>query len=707
MASEVRGAAMSVAFGGLAAASFASAGTVGTIVFGQKSPSTPLIALGCFLAFTGLLATYMTFAEVSGWWPTGRSFEGSHDPSMGDNELHKQLVVLRDTLVEENEAQAVVLVGRGELPVPWRISAKNSGKNASDLCEKYVLMDVPQLIILGNAGAGKTTMATLLAKELFQKADSFTNLGGFPVRVSVASWTSTVGTLQKWTFAELGKQYPLLPPCLDVLSRLGYTAESIFGRLLIPIFDGFDEIKETERVNFLRMLARDFARSPMILTSRIAEYEKAKSVAVPLSCAAEVSMRPVARSHAWEYLKQAAKSPRDSWKAVFGSSNTELKDALKSPLLLWLMAEVYPCVADDPRELLALTAEGAVESHLLLKLVPSAFDRAVGMTGPHGEQPAARVSGDQAVGKLAWLASGLARRESVALRWWRLQDQVPRLGVILAAAVLGGTVIGFFFRETLAIPLLTAALTLGACFGFGFGRGYSSARMRGTMPSDRIGFGGKKEGEDPDIRDHLYRLGGSVLGTAAFWLSAQMVEWHDFSNLLGQGSGSPGLYQASILESFATAALACTVVAFLGGHVLGESLRSFGASDVKQTGARAVTPQEALKRDRWNTLKIAPIAYIISGAAIVAVFYPALRWNQILMELTTGAACLITYSLVFPAWARYRVAHAVLAIFGILPWTFMQFLEDAHHFGVLRQTGLSYQFRHELLRKSLVNRKRN
>jgi hypothetical protein len=376
----------------------------------------------------------------------------------------------------------------------------------------------------------------------------------------------------------------------------------------------------------------------------------------------------------------------------------ELKDALANPLLVWLLAEVYSGAADEPRELLEMTVPGSVETHLLRKLVPSAFDRARGIARPHGGKPEARIDGQQALATLSWLA----RREAPAICWWRLQYHMPRLGVILVTAVVGGTVIGYLARDTPAVSLLTASLILGAWFGVGFGRGYSSARMSRTMPSDRVGFGGKKEGEDPDMCSHLWRLGGAHLGAAAFWVTAQLAGWRGSYALLGNGTAAHQLYQARIFWSLVAAALACALIAFLGGHLLGLGLSSLGGTDVNQGAARAVTPRQALRRDALNTLKIAPIAYAICIAAVVSVFYPALQWHRTLIELATATTSLITYSLVFPAWVRYRVAHLYLVSFHRFPPFFIKFLEDAYFLGVVRQTGLSYQFRHGLLHRSLA-----
>jgi hypothetical protein len=318
MASQERRTAMSAAYGVVAVVLYTCACTLGAVVVAQKPASTFLIVLCCLLAFIGSLTLYMTFAAIRGWWPTGNPHEVPSDPVANINTFHGQLDAMAKILATENAVQKRILA-RNELPVPWKTSAGIRGENASDLCLSFALMNVPQMIILGKPGAGKTTMATLLAIGLFQLHDSAdSNLKRFPVRLSVASWTSMGGTLREWTFTRLGAEYPRLLACLDAISRLGY-ADALVDEWLIPIYDGFDEIKESERPEFLRMLARDFAGSPLVLTSRVAQYEEAKLIAAPPSCAVEVFMKRVKEGDAWAYLTHVTESPVESWNAVFAS----------------------------------------------------------------------------------------------------------------------------------------------------------------------------------------------------------------------------------------------------------------------------------------------------------------------------------------------------------------------------------------------------
>jgi len=57
----------------------------------------------------------------------------------------------------------------------------------------------------------------------------------------------------------------------------------------------------------------------------------------------------------------------------------------------------------------------------------------------------------------------------------------------------------------------------------------------------------------------------------------------------------------------------------------------------------------------------------------------------------------------FTAWYRFAVARAWLAAMRLLPWPLIGFVNDAHHRGVLRQTGAVYQFRHDRLQDHLAD----
>jgi hypothetical protein len=53
------------------------------------------------------------------------------------------------------------------------------------------------------------------------------------------------------------------------------------------------------------------------------------------------------------------------------------------------------------------------------------------------------------------------------------------------------------------------------------------------------------------------------------------------------------------------------------------------------------------------------------------------------------------------AWLRYIIALAFLAPRNSIPWKFQRFLDWASLAGLLRVSGIAYQFRHDDLRKHL------
>lgn len=55
-------------------------------------------------------------------------------------------------------------------------------------------------------------------------------------------------------------------------------------------------------------------------------------------------------------------------------------------------------------------------------------------------------------------------------------------------------------------------------------------------------------------------------------------------------------------------------------------------------------------------------------------------------------------------WVPYALARGWLAFHGQLPWPLVDFLADAHQRGVLRQAGVTYQFRHLELQRRLASR---
>ncbi|MEO3756615.1 NACHT domain-containing protein [Streptomyces sp. B6B3] len=115
------------------------------------------------------------------------------------------------------------------------------------------------------------------------------------------------------------------------------------------------------------------------------------------------------------------------------------------------------------------------------------------------------------------------------------------------------------------------------------------------------------------------------------------------------------------------------------------------------------------------------VVYGLCGVLLVVVPYLATRalsrtpfaleWSMLpdaARHLVTVpiSLLLLVPALAASAWLHYRTAHAVLALRGDLPWRLQSFLTEAHHLGILRQTGPLYQFRHARLQQRLATTRR-
>ncbi|MEU7903474.1 hypothetical protein [Actinoplanes sp. NPDC049118] len=131
----------------------------------------------------------------------------------------------------------------------------------------------------------------------------------------------------------------------------------------------------------------------------------------------------------------------------------------------------------------------------------------------------------------------------------------------------------------------------------------------------------------------------------------------------------------------------------------------FGAS-APAVLTEAVTPMSALANDRRASLVVGittGLAYgIPSGIAGVRAGGIAdgllAGVGGVLGGLVAGAA----FAMATGSWLMFVVTRLLLAARRRLPLNLMQFLQDAHDRGVLRQAGAVYQFRHVRLQQRLL-----
>lgn len=136
------------------------------------------------------------------------------------------------------------------------------GKSIEDL------FDEPRLLILGEPGAGKTTMLLQLALDLIERAEEDSS-EPVPVVVNLASWARHGGSIREW----------LVEDALQNQANVGQedlARTLIEGNYLLLLLDGLDEIEDTRREGCVAAINDYLDEVPgrMVVCSRTEEYEQ-------------------------------------------------------------------------------------------------------------------------------------------------------------------------------------------------------------------------------------------------------------------------------------------------------------------------------------------------------------------------------------------------------------------------------------------------
>jgi hypothetical protein len=319
-----------------------------------------------------------------------------------------------------------------------------------------------RVVLLGGAGAGKTTAMMLLLIDILQQR-SPGDRQPVPVWVTLSGWNPYRTPLVNWAAASVSRDYP----ALTARAHGGRTAprELIRQGHVALFLDGLDEMAPALRGPALESIDRDAAGLRVVLTSRTEEFESAVTQG-RLWGAAVVELRPVDLDHVQEFLiAEQLGDRRRIWCEVTEHLAAHpagvAARTLTSPLALSLARDVYR--RSDPADLLDATRYDSTDAllrHLLARSLelayPSIPDR------------------EHATGWLAWIARHLdARRD---LRWWEIPGWMAsrwphlELWAGLAAGLVAGPAAGLAYglRAGLASGLIFGTW-VGLVFGIGLG----------------------------------------------------------------------------------------------------------------------------------------------------------------------------------------------------------------------------------------------
>ncbi|WP_433789074.1 NACHT domain-containing protein [Actinoplanes sp. CA-252034] len=530
-----------------------------------------------------------------------------------------------------------------------------------------------RLVVIGAPGAGKTSLAVLLVRELLAVHETGEAV---PVLLSLSMWRPEEQSLDEWLVEQISGAYP----------RLG--SEEHFGadavrRLLasgriIPVLDGLDEVARDQIPLAVTRLNNYLSEDrPVVVTCRAAEYQEIiGQVGAVLARAAVVELEPVSHAEAAAYLPAGQGEPgRRRWDPVTRhlaeNPDSAVAQAFSTPLMVHLARVVYREPGTSPSDLLGFTDREALEDHLLRGYVPALY-------AEHREEDSVRRRYPQVKAErwLAFLAGHLNRTRARELTWWQLVDAVPFgvgrqaiAGVVLVAVLVQGVVLRgggdrWALLLTLVVSLLVGPL-IGALMGLADGR---PTRVR--------------------LRPRSFLNGFAVGSGFAICASPLILVWVVRADSVG----------GALLLAVGAIGVLCLIGGILTGTIA-FLVDGIGATaDVN----RPAGSLKSLRQDR--AVFLTTTAAAILSVALLTLPAATLAWTIYgTVAITLGTVIGVT-SGAGSAWLRFMYARTWLAVRGLAPWRILDFLDDAHDRGILRRVGPAYQFRHARLQTCLALR---
>jgi hypothetical protein len=333
----------------------------------------------------------------------------------------------------------------------WAVGPEGLAGSGGDLVEVLARVPTGRLVVLGEPGAGKTTLMVRLVLDLLaRRADG----GPLPVLVSVASWNPATQDLRVWLCTQLLINYPALAASPSAIRKEPTQAAALLASgLILPVLDGLDEV--SGKVRGLAISRINDALRPgerVVVTCRKQQYRDAvrlqSGIEVTLRGGAAVELCPLDGDTVCHYLcDDAGLFAKARWEPVLTvlGSQAPVGQALTTPLMVALARAIYnPRPGEltgklrEPKELCspALADRMAVECLLLDAFISAAYRL----------RPVGRWTAGQAERWLAFIARGLEQHPIGAdIAWWRIgkaREAEVRVWLAGLAAGFAGLVAG-------------------------------------------------------------------------------------------------------------------------------------------------------------------------------------------------------------------------------------------------------------------------
>lgn len=629
-----------------------------------------------------------------------------------DETLVKAAMRLAEVVRDQVRLRLQQVAGTVSLPLRWTgndlfgnlDTAIDLAGDLDHIADMFDRIPSGRLVVLGRPGSGKSVLALRFVLARLLSAHRQPSLQ-VPVVLPLSSWPPSHQSLRDWIADVLISEYPFLRPKYLTAPTV---AHALLQRsLILPVLDGFDEVAPELQRQALMAIDREFpAGDHFLLTSQHDAYAAAVDTAnTALPATAVVELSDPDFGDICDYLRRTTrKVPRDGmtatkWDPVLDRwrdeptdpAVTRLRTALSTPLMVALARAAYSETDGDPTTLLDTTrfAEpGSIEDHLLDGFISVAYERSLSRDPADSGKVGRRWTEIEARDYLGFLAVHLHYTGDPDLRWWKFGWPGGVVGLVGPIAFV--YFIGSY--EVVGLLLGGAKLTQPPNGPFLIGATCCMAAALITMGFRLLTRATVARGLMRRRRQAIQvGLLGLLVATGILYMLALSVLLPKIGlgPLITAGIGI-GLLVSMLLSTDSNVSI---------GHLFFEprALIKYPARDEQFDNPLALLP--VARRIAIRHSLIATPIYAL-GVLVVA-------WRSGLTHNWPWivAACLAAFAAAFLAnnmYGDWVITRTNLAVRGWLPWNALEFLQDAHSRGVLRQIGASYRFRHSLLQDRLA-----
>lgn len=236
---------------------------------------------------------------------------------------------------------------------------RSATRNAADVFAR--MGEGRTLLILGEAGAGKTTTLLKIAQNLVDRAEEDLKQP-LPVVFSLSSWSIKQNAIASWLVEELNDRYQVS----KTLAR-----QWIEEQQLLLLLDGLDEVKSDRRdacVRAINQFLQERGQTEMVICSRIRDYEVLSS---RLQLRGAIYIQTLVPAQINQYLNSLG-DRLQAFKSLL-NEDPALQELAKSPLILSIIAIAYQdmAIADFPK----MISQEARRRHLFNAYIVKMFAR--------------------------------------------------------------------------------------------------------------------------------------------------------------------------------------------------------------------------------------------------------------------------------------------------------------------------------------------